>query len=302
MNSSVIPVVAALIGVSVAFVGCGRERDTRAKPSATGNASAAPSASAQAQVFSDPFGFPARPAPAEAGSLVLVPSRGSLRRAAQRDLEPTTLAYTMAKVVSAGTAVSELEWLGEQRGSVPNALLIPLTREGRARRGEVVLSAGVAGSGIERSVVTSEGESLTPRVRSLDLPVERADEPPERELERGTFKVVAHAGELGSTLACEADAGFEPYVLAVADDQRWLGVGFAGRARIFERSRCKLLPLAASPSAGAHVFVPLAGRFAKAVVEAVEPARGRIRVGYEFAGANAQALIGFVNVATEALR
>jgi hypothetical protein len=181
-------------------------------------------------------------------------------------------------------------------------LLVPLTRDGRARRGDVVLSAGVAGSGIERSVVTSDGDSPAPRVRSLDLAVERADEAPEHELAAGTFRIVAHAGEVGSTLACEVDGGFEPYVLVAADDQSWLGVGFAGRARTFERSHCNILPIGVSPPAGARVSVPLAGRFAKAVVEAVEPDRGRIRVSYEFAGADAQAWIGFVNVATEALR
>jgi hypothetical protein len=139
-------------------------------------------------------------------------------------------------------------------------------------------------------------------VRSLDLPVERAEDAPERELARGTFRVVAHAGEVGSTLACEVDGGFEPYVLTVADEQRWLGVGFAGRARTFEPARCRVLPLAASPLLGARVSVPVAGRFTKALVEAVEPARGRVRVGYEFAGAEAQALVGVVNVATEVLR
>jgi hypothetical protein len=288
--------------LSVASVRCGRERDTHTQSARIDGALPAPSASApRLRAYPDPFAFPARGLAVAPGTSVLAPSPGTLRASTQAGLEPITLAYTLASLEKAGDVSSELEWLTEQRGSVPNALIIPLTPQGRARRGEVVVTSGVSGSGLERAIVTSDGESATPSVRSLDVPFDRAVTAAPRVLASGSYRVVADTGDVGTTLACEASDGFEPYVLAASVAGRWLGVGFAGRARVLEPNRCRLLPVAVSPRLGTRVSFPLAGRFVTGDVVGVDLTVGRIRVNHEFGGVAAQAEVGFVNVATEAL-
>jgi hypothetical protein len=250
----------------------------------------------------NPFGLPATPTFAQAGDFALVPSRSSLNQAFEQAAGKQTLLYTGAYVDRPGERDSALVWLTQQRGSVPNSLLIALPRGERARLSDIVLTSSLSGSGLSRAIVVSGGESDSPEVRSLDLPLDGIAIESERQstLPKNTFRVLRKPAELGTTLACRRGERRERFLLvAIAGDDTWLGLGFAGRAELLRPSACRALPLVPAVHPGQHVFVPIAGEFVAADVASVDTRNGRVLVRYEFAAEAKELAVGYTNVATE---
>jgi hypothetical protein len=250
----------------------------------------------------NPFGLPATPTSAQAGDFALVPSRSSLSQAFEQAAGKQTLLYTGAYVDRPGERESALVWLTQQRGTVPNSLLIALPRGERARPSEIVLTNSLSGSGLSRAIVVSAGESDSPEVRSVDLPLDGTAMESERQsvLAKNTFRVLRKPAELGTTLACRRGERRERFLLiATAGEDTWLGLGFAGRAELLRPSACRALPLVPAVHAGARVFVPVAGEFVPADVINVDARNGRVLVKYEFAAETKEVSVGYTNVATE---
>ena len=296
----------ALALIFCGFVmGCAQRPDTGSQARATESAaSSAPSATAPSSRRApgeNPFGLPAVASTTKAGDFALVPSRGSLSQAFEQPEGSQSLLYAGAYIERPGERDSAVVWLTQQRGSVPNSLLIALPRSERARMGDIVLKGASSGSGLERAIVVSEGESESPRVRALDASLDVAAAAAQREdtLPKSTFRVLRAAGELGTTLACRRGEQSERFLLIAKDGDRRLGLGFAGRALSFPSSSCRELPLAPRVHAGARVFVPVAGEFVSAKVVRDDARFGRVTVEYEFAAEAKESSVGYGNVATE---
>lgn len=297
----------ALCGFLGAFAGsCAQRSDSgggRQGTLATASTNAAPLASNTRRAPGEnPFGLPATPTSAQAGDFALVPSRSSLNQAFEQAAGKQTLLYTGAYVDRPGERDSALVWLTQQRGSVPNSLLIALPRGERARLSDIVLTSSLSGSGLSRAIVVSGGESEAPEVRSLDLPLDGIAIESERQstLAKNTFRVLRKPAEVGTTLACRRGERRERFVLvAIASDDTWLGLGFAGRAELLRPNACRALPLVPAVQPGAHVFVPVAGEFIAADVVSVDTRNGRVLVKYEFAAEAKELAVGYTNIATE---
>jgi hypothetical protein len=231
----------------------------------------------------------------------LVPSRGSFGQALEQEPGSQSLLYAGAHVDKPGEWDSAVVWLTQQRGSVPNSLLIALPPSERATLGDIVLKSTATGSGLERAIVMSEGESESPRVRGLDQPQEGgvASAEPEETLAKSTFRVLREAGELGTTFSCRRGERTERFILVAIAGERRLGLGFAGRTLLLESSACRALPLVPRVKAGSRVFVPVAGEFVPAEVSRVDARSGRVVVSYEFAAESKDMAIGYGNVASE---
>lgn len=285
---------------------CAQRSDIDATTGDSALASSSPSASAPAPSSrrapgENPFGLPFAHTTAQAGDFALVPSRGSLSQAFEQEPGSQSLLYAGAHVDKPGERDSAVVWLTQQRGSVPNSLLIALPRSERASLGDVVLKTTATGSGLERAIVMSDGESESPRVRGLDQAQEGgvASGEPEETLAKGSFRVLRSAGELGTTLACRRGERTERFILVAIAGERRLGLGFAGRTLLFESSACRALPLVPRVQAGSRVFVPVAGEFVPAVVSRVEARSGRVIAKYEFAAESKDMAVGYGNVASE---
>jgi hypothetical protein len=294
------------VGFCVLVLACARRPDigtqgANATPSASSSAPSASAPSSRRTPGENPFRLPATSTSAKAGDFALVPSRGSLSQAFEQAVGSQSLLYAGAYIERAGERESAVVWLTQQRGSVPNSLVIALPRAERARGGDIVLKSAASGSGLERAIVVSEGESESPRVRGLDLPLDNASAAPEVEdtLPKSTFRVLREAGELGTTLACRRAEKIERFLLVASDGERRLGLGFAGRALLFQSSSCRALPLVPKLQAGARVFVPVAGEFVPAKVSRIDARSGRVLVEYEFAAESKEMAVGYTNVATE---
>jgi hypothetical protein len=212
-----------------------------------------------------------------------------------------SLLYAGATIERVGERDSTVVWLTQQRGSVPNSLVIALPRSQRAALGEIVLKSSASGAGLERAIVVSEGESESPRVRGLDLPFDSATATaqPEETLPKSTFRVLRRPGELGTTLVCRRGEKNERFLLVASDGERRLGLGFAGRALMLPASSCRALPLVPKAQLGVRVFVPVAGELVAAKVTRVDPRNGRVVVEYEFAAESKEMAFGYTNVATD---
>lgn len=272
-----------------------------AAAAATGASGSATVQSSRRAPGDNPFGLPATTTSAHASEFALVPSRSSLNRAFEQPEGKQTLLYTGAFVDRPGERESSVVWLTQQRGSVPNSLLIALPRGERAKLGDIVLTNSLSGSGLERAIVVSEGETDVPDVRSLDLPLEGAAVANERRsrLAKSSFRVLSKPAELGTTLACRRGERRERFLLVATAGDTWLGLGFAGRALLLPSRSCRAVPLVPEVHAGSRVFIPIAGEFIAAEVAGVDPGNGRVTVRYEFAAESKELAVGYTNVATE---
>jgi hypothetical protein len=290
-----------------ASMGCAQRPDMGAPAGASAVAGSsagavtAPTPSSRRAPGENPFGLPAASISARAGDFALVPSRGSLNQAYEQPESSRSLLYSGAIIERPGERESGVTWPTGQRGSVANSLLIAFPRAARAAQGDIVLTSSTSNSGFLRAIVVSAGESESPRVRQLDLPLEPAAvaAEPESTLRPNTFRVLREAGEPGSTLACRREKRSERFVLVTAAGERRLGLGFAGRALLLDASSCRALPLVPRVQPGSHAFIPVAGEFIPAEVSRVDTLNGRVIVKYEFAAESHEMAVGYTNVASE---
>jgi len=302
-------IVSCLLGgAAVVLFGCSRGADAPPSPSPVLDAGAgsaarvpealpAPPASAQGA-----FSFPSTPLAAEKGQFALVPFRSAIDLALGSGTQAASFVYAGAYLVRAGDRTSEVRWLTEQRGAVPNAFIVPIRRGERARRGDVVLTNFASGSGLQRAIVVSEGETASPRVRYLDLALENPTGwgTEEDTLPPDTFHVLRTPGEVGSTLACREGSRVERVIVTASAGERRLGLGFAGALRDFDVGTCRTLPLVPAVRPGDSVHVPwINGFVAGAKVMRVDAAAGRVAVRFDFAGEEREIQVGFANVAVQ---
>jgi hypothetical protein len=193
-----------------------------------------------------------------------------------------------------------VRWLTEQRGSVPNALVIPIRSGETAAKGDVVLTSGPGGSGLIRAFVVG-GSAEAPTVRALDVAPGEFGLPEQGtfNLPRQTFQVLRSAGEVGTSLVCRSGDRVLGMICLSRSEDRVLGLGFAGMTQALPASACRALPLSLELAPGDRVFVPQLERLLEASVVAVRPGSGRVSVEFTFAGQKRTAEVGLLNVATQ---
>ena len=110
-----------------------------ATPAASSSGAPTTTPSSRRAPGENPFGLPVASASARAGDFALVPSRGSLSQAFEQAVGSQSLLYSGAYIERAGERESTVVWLTQQRGSVPNSLVIALPRSERAAQGDICL-------------------------------------------------------------------------------------------------------------------------------------------------------------------
>ena len=239
-----------------------------------------------------PFEFPAvGKLSAEAGDYVLTPSRSVLEQYAKEG-KGVSIYYT-SKIVEVGDKETKVKSLAGTEYSMPNAMIIPLRKEEKVAKGDVVLTWWQSGSGMQRAIVTG-GSATEPTVRYLDL---KTNSDKEDTLKPNSFHKLTTPMEVGSTVACKDGSRHSRWVVTAAAEDKLLLVGFAGKMAAMAKYDCVGLPLALDASKikkGAKVQAPFVGSYREATVARVDAATGRVYITFE--GQTKEQDVAFIDV------
>ncbi|HPW56687.1 MAG: hypothetical protein KA072_09305 [Thermoanaerobaculaceae bacterium] len=227
-----------------------------------------------------PLPYPAVATSAVAGQYVTAPSPEFLANAFEKGAASQTFIFYGAWMVAPGSAESKLKTLVNKEITIPNSLIVPIRSGGSAAVGDIVLTTWRSGSGMQRAIVVPGGVATEPRVRYLDIAFDNPTGWGTREdtLLPNTFHRMSGTLEPGAIVAQRSGAAFKRAQVVHVQGEQVLLVGFAGRLAVAARGDCVVLPLRPAVKAGDQVWAPSIGSFARATVERVEPAIGRVFV------------------------
>ncbi len=197
---------------------------------------------------------------AEPGQYVLSPY--SMYKGAVEDEEnllKKTLIFYSTKMTEVGTQKSIVDFDVE----VPNALIIPLDKNARAKKGDIVLTWWQSGSGIERAIVVDDSDPTAPKVDYLDMNYKDDPDNPgfaqrfaNDPIKPGTFTVLTNGKwEPGAQVACKNSYGqWNAGTLIHEKDGKVLVIGFSSKVIAYNKEDVKLIPFKEDIKVGDEVF------------------------------------------------
>ena len=178
-------------------------------------------------------------------SYILFPSSYASAMEKGEDINGKTAIYYNRELAEAGETNSKLSG-NEVR--YPNNLLIPIYKDAKAKKGDVVLTWWQSGSGMERAIVTDDSDPTQPKVHYLDLSYKGdgsgfAEKHDNEQLKPNSF-VVLNDGEWqpGAPLAVKDDGKYNKGILvnAVGDNVKSVFVGTFSKDTKVEKIDSKL--------------------------------------------------------------
>ncbi|MEZ4219496.1 MAG: hypothetical protein R3B13_01115 [Polyangiaceae bacterium] len=245
-----------------------------------------------------PFDFPAARSIARVGEFVLAPTQSTVEEAIAVGSERQAFIYYGGRLESADDATSVVKLSTGRKSRVANALVLAIGPKTEAKVGDIVITAWASGTGLQRAIVVAEGTPRRPNVRYLDITLnnpsgwgERVDQLPE-----GTFRVLDKPGVPGTTLACSDKNRTTRQILVGRAEGKVLGLGFAGKLKVFDDKTCTPLPVQPKLEPGDAVRVPVLGTFTAAKITKLDAAIGRVWAKYAHGSEEHEDAIGFTNV------
>lgn len=297
-----------LLSLAVLTVSACKNKDggEGAAASASGTASAAAPASAAAKNAAAPArkpgempwpGFVSTATTAKKDDYVLVPSANWIDESFTKGTDKTTFIYYAAKMIEPGPTESKVKSLAGQEFSAPNGFIVPIKPAQKAKPGDVVLTWWQSGSGMQRSIVTG-GTDEEPKVFHLDIDYDNPAGVGKKEdtLKKGSFHKVSGALEPGVTVAVKDGSKYTQWIVTGVSGDKVLGIGFAGKMNVFDKSACTVVPPQGTYAAGKDVAVADISTFTKGKVDKVDAKIGRVWVKYPFAGKEQTKAFGIQNV------
>ncbi|MBX3130743.1 MAG: hypothetical protein KF718_28755 [Polyangiaceae bacterium] len=243
-----------------------------------------------------PVEFPNGALAAKPGAFVLAPTEQTLDEALRLGVEQQTFVYYGARMDAVGPEASRVSFLPGRAATLPNALILPASGSADAKPGDIVLTAWASGTGLQRAIVVEGG--ATPKVRYLDLAHDHPSGFGQRDdtLPAGSYRVLTELGAPGTTVACEDGRRTTRWIVVGRAADKLLGLGFAGRLRVFAGSACAPVPLVPRLKVGDAARVPLIGAFTPGKVVRVDTKVGRVAVRVAQGKDEREHVIGFANV------
>ena len=199
---------------------------------------------------------------AEPGQMALAPYTfypGAVKDG--KDLTTATLIFYNSKLQEVGDKTSKMG--GDQ---IPNALIIPLDKDAKAKKGDILLTWWQSGSGLERAIVKDASNPAEPIVDYLDL--DYSDDPAkpgmaqkhgDKQLKPGSFNVLTDGQwQPGAQIACKKDNHWLVATLIRVEGDKVLAYCTGARVEAFNKADVKLVPFKENIKAGDMVW----GKFA----------------------------------------
>jgi len=219
---------------------------------------------------------------AENISYVLYPSSYASAMEKNEDFKGKTAIYYSSQLAEAGETNSKLSGKDVR---YPNVLLIPIYKDAKAKKGDVVLTWWQSGSGMQRAIVTDDSDPTMPKVHYLDLNYKGdgsgfAEKHDNEQLKPNSF-IVLNNGEWvpGAPIAVNVDGKQKNGVLIAVEGDKVIYQGFADVLEETTKSAVKVLPVKPSLSVGDNVKGVFVSEFSKDYkVSKVDEKIGRVWV------------------------
>ena len=161
-----------------------------------------------------------------------------------KDLTKATLIFYSAKLGEIGDRTTIVD-----RREMPNALVIPLTPDAKAKKGDIVLTWWQEGSGLERAIVTDASDPTQPKVDYLDMDYGTEDRPgfaqreADQQLKPGSFTILRDGEWMpGAQVAVRDDGEWLACTLIHEQDGKVLVLGWSSRVKAYDKKDCRLIP------------------------------------------------------------
>jgi predicted small lipoprotein YifL len=259
-----------MVAVSTSLVGCGTAKPTEGdKPAETEKTETAPAKTADNGYL--PVDYPVVKTTAVTGDYVLAPSRTSVDEAFTKGLDQTTMTFYAAKMVTPGEAASAVEDLTSAKFTVPNSVIVPMTKGATAEKGDTLLTWWQSGSGLMKAYVVEGG--ATPKVQYLDDFV--TDQ--ETLLADSFSKVTGDLAPGVSVAVKDADYGtYDNAVVINVSGDKVLVLGFADSLEMVDKANLTVIPLDPGVAVGDTVLAPIISSYDPVVVKEVKADIGQI--------------------------
>lgn len=249
--------------------------------------------------------FPAGDTTAQKGEWILTVNKAMYDDfAAAPDKKGVT--FYSYELFEAGPKISKFKSFGKEV-TVPNLLVVPLPKGGKAKAGDILLTWWQSGSGMQRAIVMSAKDPTKPVVRYLDIDYDnpatggKDGKTPigqmEEELKADTFVKLDKPWQAGTTVACKSADGKSWTVenlIRVGGDKVLLA-GFMGKLSARAKADCKPMPQKASFKKGQKVQAQWVTSVKPATVTKVDAKIGRVWVTFDGMGKDEKALaVGLV--------
>ena len=170
---------------------------------------------------------------------------------------------------------------------MPNALIIPLPDNAKAKKGDVLLTWWQSGSGLQRAIVVDDKYPKEPKVCYLDLSWPDNPESPKLEEKRkgetlkpGTFAVLKDGQwQSGAQVAIKRDNEWLKATLIHAQGDMVLVLGFGSKIAAYYKSDVRLIPFKEKIKVGDKVWATWVTSYRPGyVVTAVDELTGHVYV------------------------
>lgn len=181
------------------------------------------------------------------------------------DLTNEALIFYNAKLEEIGDKTSKMD--GKE---VPNVFVIPLDKEGQAKKGDILLTWWQNGSGMQRAIVRDATNPAEPVVDYLDLSYSNDPEKPgmgekfgNHQLKPGSFNVLTDGEwQPGAQLAVKkGDNKWELATLIRVEGDKVLVKGFSSKVAVYSKADTKLVPFKENIKVGDTVWCKFAASF-----------------------------------------
>ena len=184
---------------------------------------------------------------------------------------------------------AEKSVLSTHNGEVemPNALIIPLPTNAKAKKGDVVLTWWQSGSGQERAIVVDDSNSKEPKVCYLDLRWPDNPESPTLEekkkgeaLKPGSFAILKDGQwQSGAQVAIKKDNEWLKGTLIHVEGDKVLVLGFGSKIEAYNKADVRLIPFKEKIKVGDKVWATWVNTYRTGyVVTAVDNESGHVYV------------------------
>ena len=197
---------------------------------------------------------------------VLYPSNYQSYMEEGKDINNATAIYYKTTIADAGENNTKLS---DKEIRYPNNLLIPIYKDAKAKKGDVVLTWWQSGSGMQRAIVTDDSDPTMPKVHYLDLSFKGdgsgfAENHDNEQLKPNSF-VVLKNGEFqqGAPIVVNEDGKKSKGVLVKVDGDKVLYLAFASALKETNKSAVKVIPIKPNYSVGDNVKGEFVGSFSK---------------------------------------
>lgn len=201
------------------------------------------------------------------------------------DLTKAVLIWYNRKIEDVGSETSDLGRFDKQQ--VPNALVIPILRHQKAKKGDILLTWWQSGSGLERAIVIDDSNPEEPVAVYLD---QYWNDDPDHEknkklaqgekLKPNTFNIIKDGEWVpGATVAYREDGEWKCGILMNIDGDKVLLNVFASHLAATTKNRCKLIPFNEDFKVGDKVSIKFVGSFSSGYqIAKIDKATGHVWV------------------------